>query len=200
MVTQTETEDPLAGIGLDDVVAEIESRGAVSRTVEIERMIEREEQRQYLEAYRKIGQRLSAARYVKIPWGKVLRWEKSKRFKRRSELALQEHVEGVIQEAYRRAIVGNPRMKFFKGDPIMITNPETGKQEPYIEYKQSDKLLVELLSVLDSRFQRATTKTEVNISNQNNLALGVIENPAFYGNAAHDLIGEESVKVIEVES
>ena len=200
MVTRTETEDPLAGIGLDDVVAEIESRGAVSGTAEIEKLIEREEQRRYLAAYRKIGQRLSAARHAKVSWGKVLRWEKSKRFQRRSELTLQEHVEGVIQEAYRRAIVGNPRMKFYKGDPITIWNEETKKHEPYIEYKQSDKLLIELLSVLDSRFQRTVAKTEVNISNQNNLALGVIENPAFYGNAAHDLIGEESVKVIEVES
>lgn len=191
------TDDPLAAFSID--LAEVESL-QIQRRQQVDLIIEREEQKRYLVAYRKIGQRLSAARYAKVSWGKVLRWEKDSRFKRRAKRAYQLHVEGVVQEAYRRAIVGNPRMKFFKGDPITIYNEKTGEHEPYIEYKQSDKLLVELLGVLDPRFAKQAAKTEVNISNSNSMAIGVVENPQFYGNQAHDLIGDDVPKVIEVES
>ena len=191
------TDDPLAAFSID--LAEVESL-AIQRRQQVDLIIERDEQKRYLAAYRKIGQRLSAARYAKVSWGKVLRWEKDSKFKRRAKRTYQLHVEGIVREAYRRAIVGNPRMKFYKGEPCTVYNEKTGEHEPYIEYKQSDKLLVELLGVLDPRFAKQAAKTEVNISNSNSMTIGVVENPQFYGNQAHDLIGDDVPKVIEVES
>ena len=191
------TDDPLAAFSID--LAEVESL-QIQRRQQVDLIIEREEQKRYLAAYRKIGQRLSAARYAKVSWGKVLRWEKDSKFKRRAKRTYQLHVEGIVREAYRRAIVGNPRMKFYKGEPCTVYNEKTGEHEPYIEYKQSDKLLVELLGVLDPRFAKQAAKTEVNISNSNSMTIGVVENPQFYGNQAHDLIGDDVPKVIEVES
>lgn len=191
------TDDPLAAFSID--LAEVESL-QIQRRQQVDLIIEREEQKRYLAAYRKIGQRLSAARYAKVSWGKVLRWEKDSKFKRRAKRTYQLHVEGIVREAYRRAIVGNPRMKFYKGEPCTVYNEKTGEHEPYIEYKQSDKLLVELLGVLDPRFAKQAAKTEVNISNSNSMTIGVVENPQFYGNQAHDLIGDDVPKVIEVEA
>ena len=191
------TDDPLAAFSID--LAEVESL-QIQRRQQVDLIIEREEQKRYLAAYRKIGQRLSAARYAKVSWGKVLRWEKDSRFKRRAKRVYQLHVEGIVREAYKRAVVGTPRLKFFMGQAIQVINPETGEREPYIEYKQSDKLLVELLGVLDPRFAKQAAKTEVNISNSNSMTIGVVENPQFYGNQAHDLIGDDVPKVIEVES
>ena len=191
------TDDPLAAFSID--LAEVESL-QIQRRQQVDLIIEREEQKRYLVAYRKIGQRLSAARYAKVSWGKVLRWEKDSKFKRRAKRTYQLHVEGIVREAYRRAIVGNPRMKFYKGEPCTVYNEKTGEHEPYIEYKQSDKLLVELLGVLDPRFAKQAAKTEVNISNSNSMTIGVVENPQFYGNQAHDLIGDDVPKVIEVEA
>ena len=191
------TDDPLAAFSID--LAEVESL-QIQRRKQVDQFIEREEQKRYLAAYRKIGQRLSAARYAKVSWGKVLRWEKDSRFRRRAKRTYQLHVEGIVREAYRRAVVGNPRLKFHKGEPIKVKNPETGELENYIEYKQSDKLLVELLGVLDPRFAKQAAKTEVNISNSNSMTIGVVENPQFYGNQAHDLIGDDVPKVIEVEA
>lgn len=189
-------DDPLAALSID--LAEVESQ-VIQRRQQVDQFVEREEQKRYLAAYRKIGQRMSAARYAKVSWGKVLRWEKDPKFRRRAKRVYQLHVEGVVQEAYRRAIVGNPRMKFYKGEPCTVYNEKTGEHEPYIEYKQSDKLLVELISVLDKRFAKQVAKTEVNISNSNSMTIGVVENPQFYGNQAHDLIGDDVPKVIEVE-
>lgn len=155
----------------------------------------------FLVEYRKIGQECSAAIWSQAGVKAVNRWKREDpNFVDAMEVQYKLHVEDVIREAYKRAIVGEPRLKFFKGDVITVENPETGKYEPYVEYEKSDRLMLALLEVLDPRFKQNGNKTEINLNNSTNLTLGVIENPAFYGNQAHDLIGDDVPLVIEVEN
>ena len=188
MIAQNELDDiddPLAGLGFN---------------LECLNDPEWWEKERFLKKYREIGQEVSAAIWSQAGVKAVNRWKREdSAFVEAMEIQYQLHVEDVIREAYRRAIVGDPKLKFHKGDVITVRNKETGEWEPYIEYERSDRLMIALLEVLDPRFKPASNKTEINLNNSTNIALGVIENPAFYGNQAHDLIGDNKLITIEHE-
>ncbi|MBS0202317.1 MAG: hypothetical protein JSS49_05400 [Planctomycetes bacterium] len=170
-------DDPLAGLGFD-----------VSCLSDPEWYLKE----RFLAEYRKIGQECSAAIWSGAGVKAVNRWKREDpAIAEAMEVQYKLHVEDVIREAYKRAIVGEPRLKFHKGDVITVVNPETGEMEPYIEYEKSDRLMLALLEVLDPRFKREQSKVDINLNNSTNIAVGVVEDPAFYGNKAHELIEHE---------
>lgn len=184
MIAGIETDDPLAGFGYTNTDLPI---------------ILTSQQERFLAEYRKIGQFVSACQSSGVPQRLVNMWREDPDFAFLMESTWKLHCEEIVQEAYRRAIQGTRKYKFFKGDPVMWNNPETGEWEHYYELEKSDRILVELLQVVDDRFAVAKSAggSNVTINNVNansNVAgntIGVIENPQFYGNNAHDLIEVE---------
>ena len=178
-------DDPLAGLGLDPAC--LSDPDWYLKEL-------------FLVEYRKIGQECSAAIWSGAGVKNLNRWKREDpAFVEAMEVQYKLHVEAIIRKAYERAFTGDPKLKFHKGNLITILNEETGKSEPYVEYEKSDRLALALLGVLDPRFRPSENKTEINLTNSTNIALGVVENPAFYGNQAHDLIGEDSLIAIEHE-
>ena len=80
---------------------------------------------------------------------------------------LEEAVDDMEREAFRRAVRGLPQKKFTKdGAPIM--DPSTGEQ--YIEHVYSDSLLIQLLKARrPEQFNRPTSQTDVKVGVQVNI-------------------------------
>lgn len=181
----THVDDPLAGIGYTDD--------------DLTGIVLNSQQRLFLDEYRKIGQFVSACQASGIPQRLVRSWCEDPEFEFLMDETWKLHCEEIVQEAYRRAVHGTPRYKFHKGEPVMWTNPVTGEWEHYYELEKSDRILVELLQVVDDRFASAKSAggSNVTINNVNansnvvGNTIGVIENPQFYGNNAHDLLEGE---------
>jgi hypothetical protein len=63
--------------------------------------------------------------------------------------ARDEAVAALETEVHRRAVHGVPRYKYYRGKPLMWTNPETGRREHYSEREYNDRLMIFLLKALD---------------------------------------------------
>jgi len=89
----------------------------------------------------------------------------------------------IIAEMIRRGVVGNRRKKFHKDEPII--DPETGEQ--YVEYEQSDRLLLALAAAHDERFRTSRQEVEhsgvvgCEVSGQLKLGVRVLESDDWYG-------------------
>ena len=103
-------------------------------------------QRAFLAAFAICGKVTEAAQHAEIGRTVVYNWlQESEQFKKAFELHEQIAARNLEDEAYRRAHDGVRKLKFFKGEPIMVKNPDTGELEPYVEHEYSDSLAQFLL-------------------------------------------------------
>lgn len=122
----------------------------------------------FLQVLRETGMVSRACQCVNV--GRVTAYrhrDNDPEFAERWDEVLEEAVDEMEREAYRRAVLGCPKLKFTKnGEPIY--DPATN--EPYIEREYSDTLLITLLKARrPEQFNRPTQQTNVNVGVQVNL-------------------------------
>ncbi len=97
-----------------------------------------------------LGTIAACARAMKVSYSRLRgmhlrRMHKHTVYTEAYEAALEEATQLLEREALRRASEGIRRLKFHQGKPIMVLNPDTGKEEYYVEHEYSDTLLMFLL-------------------------------------------------------
>jgi hypothetical protein len=99
-------------------------------------------QRKFLAIYSEIGQISYSFRLMGYASAHIhYKWMKEPQYKEAFEAARIQAINTLEEEAWRRAVRGIKRFRFFKGEPI--ADPRTGK--PYYEMEYSDSLLTMLL-------------------------------------------------------
>ncbi|HRE45504.1 MAG TPA: hypothetical protein PKY87_16235 [Terricaulis sp.] len=83
-------------------------------------------------------------------------------FKKACQDAYETGTDALEDEAQRRGVRGVRRMKFYKGQPIMVPNPDDpdGDPIPYTEHEYSDTLLQRQLDARRPEKYRANHKVE----------------------------------------
>ncbi len=92
------------------------------------------------------GRPIAASRAAGVSYGTTRSWRKAapENADRYAE-AQESFVEYLERVAMERATMGQRQLKFHQGQPIMVVNPETGKEEHYFEVEYDSKLLQLLL-------------------------------------------------------
>lgn len=92
------------------------------------------------------GRPIAASKAAAVSYATTLAWRKAapENAERYAE-AQDSFVEYLERVAMERATMGQRQLKFHQGAPIMVENPETGKEEHYFEIEYDSKLLQLLL-------------------------------------------------------
>lgn len=106
-------------------------------------------QERFLQCLMEIGVIHKAAMAAGIAEGSHYYWLKhDSTYPERFEAANLERTARLEMEAINRAVTGQRRYLFHRGEPVMWDNPETGKREHYYEVVHSDRLLMLMLQRL----------------------------------------------------
>lgn len=117
-------------------------------------------QERFLEGLRGGKSVSGAAKYAGASRASVYRWrEDDTEFAAAWDDAYNTGTDVLEEEATRRATIGVPRMKFYKGQPIMVTGTD-GVERPYIENEMSDTLLMQQLNARRPEKYRTNHKVE----------------------------------------
>ena len=114
--------------------------------------------RAFLTAYATMGVVTRAAKAAGVTARSHYNWlneegERGDRYRAAFEEAKRQACDVLEQEARRRACDGVERMRFYKGDPIMVAGPD-GKLVPYTEHEYSDTLMIFMLKgVLPEKYR-----------------------------------------------
>jgi hypothetical protein len=117
-------------------------------------------QDRFLEGLRGSKSVSGAAKYAGVSRATVYRWrEDDPAFAQDWDDAYNTGTDVLEEEATRRATMGVPRMKFYKGQPIMVKGAD-GVERPYIENEMSDTLLMQQLNARRPEKYRTNHKVE----------------------------------------
>lgn len=101
-----------------------------------------------------------SAKHAGVGRASVYRWRnEDDAFAAAWDDAYETGTDAIEEEAVRRATVGSPRMKFYKGKPIMVTGAD-GLERPYIENEVSDTLIMQQLNARRPEKYRTNHKVE----------------------------------------
>jgi hypothetical protein len=103
-------------------------------------------QTRFLEAYAKTGTILAAAKIAGIDRRSHTRWMHDEKYVERFKVAGEESAETLLGEMRRRALLGHEEPVIFKGQPVMIPDPNNpGQKKIFTVRRPSDRLLEKLV-------------------------------------------------------